>query len=179
MSGREFTKVSPAVWASARFHALTDRGRLLYLYCLTSAHVNSCGVYRLPDAYAASDLGWSAEEYRQERSALVAAGMVDFDPDTSEILIERWFRHNAPMNPDHATGTRRLVASIDSDRLREAAESAFTIADEKRQATQEAKAAARRDRKAANDALSALENTMGKGLADRLANSRYMTGGRG
>jgi hypothetical protein len=179
MSGREFTKVSPAVWASKRFHALTERGRLLYFYCLTSPHVTSCGVYRLPDAYAASDLGWSVDEYRRERDALIAGGLVDFDTETSEVLIERWFRHNAPMNPDHATGTRRLVASIDSDRLREAAEYAFTAADEKRVALQEAKAAARRERKAANDGVTALENTVGKSTAERLAGTRYMSGGRG
>ena len=47
---REFSKVSPAVWQSERFHSLpSDDGRYVHLYLLTNDHQNSAGCYRLPD----------------------------------------------------------------------------------------------------------------------------------
>lgn len=176
MSGREFTKVSPAVWASARFHALTDRGRLLYLYFITNQHINSSGVYRLPDAYAASDLGWSVEDYRAERTTLVGANLVDFDPETSEAMIERWFRYNPPMNDKHATGTRKLIAVIESDRLREATEARFEEVDARRVIDQAAKAASKQARQAANDQEKTLAGVIGADAAARLASTSYMRG---
>jgi hypothetical protein len=175
MSGREFTKVSPAVWASVRFKTLSDRGRLLYLYMLTNQHINSSGVYRLPDAYAASDMGWNVDDYHAERAALVGAKMLDYDTDTSEVLIERWYRHNGPMNDKHAIGTRKFIMAIDSDRLRELAEVAFVEADQRRIADQEAKALARQARQAANDQEKTLASVVGPAAA-RLASTSYMRG---
>ena len=56
---REFTKVSPALWNSARFKGLSDdSSRLLYVYYLTCSHQNAAGCYHLPDGYACTDLGW-------------------------------------------------------------------------------------------------------------------------
>jgi len=176
MSGREFTKVSPALWASARFNALADRGRLLFLYMLTNQHINSSGVYRLPDAYAASDIGWNVDDYQAERAALVAAKMLDYDNSTSEVLIEGWYRHNGPMNDKHAIGTRKFIMAIDSDRLRELAEAAFEEADQRRLADQEAKAIARQARHAANDQEKTLASVVGPAAASRLASTSYMRG---
>ncbi|MEX4008468.1 hypothetical protein [Neoaquamicrobium sediminum] len=130
MSAREFSKVSPAVWRSGRFHRLQGpvTPKLVYFYFVTNTHVNSAGCYALPDLYACADLGCEAEAYTIARDALLAGEMIDFDPATSEILVERWFRHNPPMNPNHHKGTSRLVSEIESDRLREKAEAALTEA---------------------------------------------------
>jgi hypothetical protein len=56
MSGREFSKVSPSLWRSARFAGLSDKGKIGFVYFCTNAHVTSAGVYVLPDGYACSDL---------------------------------------------------------------------------------------------------------------------------
>lgn len=124
MSAREFSKVSPALWRSARIYGLSLPLKAVYAYYLTNTHVTSAGCYALPDLYGCADLNVTETEMAAYRSDLMAAGLVDHDADTSEVLIERWFRHNPPMNPKHYKGTRRLVAEIESDRLREKAEAA-------------------------------------------------------
>lgn len=126
MSKREFSKVSPAIWRSKRFLGLkTDRSRLLLFYFLTCQHQNSSGAYRLPDGYAISDLGWSLDVYREERSELQAVKLIHYDPETEEVYVSGWFRSCPPMNDKHASGTMARISQIESDTLREVAEAEF------------------------------------------------------
>lgn len=163
MSGREFSKVSPALWRSARFAELSDRGKIAFLYFCTNAHVTSVGCYPLPDGYACADLGWTLEAYSAARNEVVRAGMVEFE--SGHVLIDRWFKHNPPMNKDHSTGTKRLIAEIECDRLREKAEVAFVGADTLR--------VQREDRKAAEKA-ERLTRRQIEGLQDVAQNNRLL-----
>ena len=122
---RHFTQVAPSLWHSPRFLALPDDVRLLFVYFLTGPHQNNAGCFRLPDGYACSDLRWEAEKYVRARTALVQAGLIQFDPVTSEILIERWFKHCAPANEPHRKGVEGTLGRVQSDNLREAAENAL------------------------------------------------------
>ncbi|MGX5846932.1 hypothetical protein ACWGTO_07620 [Mesorhizobium sp. PL10] len=130
MSGREWSKVSPALWRSPRFLGLEGSDeRLLLVYFMTGDHMNSSGCYRLPDGYAIADLGWTMERYRKARGLLVAAGLISFDQSTEEVFVDRWFKHNPPTNVKHAKGARRLINRIDSDELRKKAEAEFCETD--------------------------------------------------
>jgi hypothetical protein len=130
MSGREWSKVSPALWRSPRFLGLQGSDeRLLLVYYMTGDHMNSSGCYRLPDGYAIADLGWTLERYRAARDLLVAAGLISFDRTTEEVFVNRWFKHNPPTNAKHAKGARRLINKIDSDDLRLLAEGEFCDTD--------------------------------------------------
>lgn len=119
MTGREFTKISPALWGSPQFHSLSDEAKVVFLYLLTNAHVKSPGCYVLPDGYAATDLQCDVEVYRAMRAEVQKAGLIDFDPEKSVILIEKWLKHNAPMNDKHAIGIFKFVGLIPSERLRQ------------------------------------------------------------
>ncbi|HEV2898017.1 MAG TPA: hypothetical protein VGX71_09330 [Pseudaminobacter sp.] len=133
MSKREFSKVSPAVWRSGRFARLEcSTAQVLYLYFLSCEHQNSAGCFRLPDGYACSDLGWLPPKYTESRAKLVSVELVSFDPATAEIYVDRWFKHNPPMNDKHALGTRRIIEAIESDVIREKVETEFQAADEAR-----------------------------------------------
>jgi hypothetical protein len=130
--------------------SLDDVAKVHFLYFITNAHVNSSGVYHLPDGYACADLRCDLEQYRRNRAILIDAKMIDWDEECSLILVERWFKHNGPMSEDHATGTMRFLNTIESDRLREKAVEAFHEANERRRekaaekrADQERKAAER------------------------------------
>jgi len=111
---REFTKISPTLWASKRFTSLgSDDPKFLFLYFLTSEHQNSAGIFRLRDEYAIADLEWEMTRYQTAREDLVAAKLIRFDVETSTILILDWFRHNAPMNDSHYKGVVRAIQRID------------------------------------------------------------------
>lgn len=128
--GRQFNMVSPAIWRSSRFQGVSSDAKALHFYLLTSPHQNSSGVYCLPDGYACSDLRWSPDVYQSSRAELVAAGLIAFDEETSEVYVLRWFQHCAPKGPKQKAGTQRLVEEIESDRLREMVESDYMAAAE-------------------------------------------------
>jgi hypothetical protein len=54
--------------------------------------------YRLLAGYA---WGWSLERFLASMEALQAAGMILTDAATSEVVIERWFKHCPPTNQNH------------------------------------------------------------------------------
>lgn len=119
---REFSKVSPLLWRSNRFRQLgADDAKLLYLFLMTCDHQTSAGGFRLPDAYAVADLGWTMERLASARAALVEGDFVAHDEATEEYFIHRWFRHNPPMNRKHRIGVEKAIEKIDSERIREAA----------------------------------------------------------
>jgi hypothetical protein len=123
---RDFTKISPMIWHSDNFRGLPDdNARYLYIYYYCNGHQSSAGCYRLPDGYAMEDLAWTGERYRDAREILRSHGMIVFDPETSEVLIEHWFRHNPPMNEKHRKGTETLAAQIQSAVLREKTQSSL------------------------------------------------------
>lgn len=164
MSGRLFTKISPAIWRSERYRQLCDRGKVGIFYLMTNSHVTSAGVYTLPLGYACSDLEWTEAEYRDVCEKLVTANMIDVDKDI--VLVERWFLHNPPMNDSHAKGTRRLIEDVESVRLRDKASAAFEQFNTAR-IEREATAAAEKQEKL---------NARGQRLSEMLGNtSRLMT----
>ena len=119
---RDYSKISPAVWQSARFNSLpSDDGRYLYLYLLTSSHQTSAGCYQLPDGYACSDLRWPLERYQSAREQLVAAELIRFDVETAVVMITRWFKHNPPMSESHLLGIERQLERLPSKTICEAA----------------------------------------------------------
>lgn len=122
---REFTMVSPRVWRSKRFKKMPRCGQLTYLYLLTSEHQNMAGVYRLPPAYAASDLGWTVDEFTAALDNVVAVGLAHRDIDTDEVMIAKWFKFNAPKGKTTIKGVENVLEKIESENLYELATQAF------------------------------------------------------
>ncbi len=119
---RDYSKVSPALWHSARFNSLpSDDGRFLLLYLITNEHQNSAGCYRLPEGYACPICaGLPRATSRPERSWRRPTSS-PFDPECNVVMVRRWFRHNPPMNEDHYTGICRVLERLPSERIAEAA----------------------------------------------------------
>ncbi len=169
---REFTKVSPTVWQSARFRGLpSDDKRFLLLYFLTCPHNNSAGCFRLPDGYALHDLGWSQDRYDKARRSLLDAEMVDHDSVNEVVLIERWFQHNAPMNKSHRKGILSQLKKVPSDRLQEKAYAALEAAET---GTGERKT----DRRTQSPEKPDAHPEPSAGVTDAHLKTSYMTGAR-
>lgn len=123
---RKFTMVSPAFWRSRRVAKQNNAARVLLLYLLTCDHQNNAGCYRLPAAYAMSDLGWPQDVYDAALAALVNDDLIMTDEATSEVYIRRWFKHCAPTNAKHAKGVIANMYEIESDKLRKKIEDDFS-----------------------------------------------------
>tara|TARA_R110002020_G_C16275673_1_gene771439 strand:- start:665 stop:1066 length:402 start_codon:yes stop_codon:yes gene_type:complete len=82
-----------------------------------------------PDPYACFDFGVEEDQLRVLYSELLRADMINRDAAAEWVLIKRWFKHNPPTNRDYAKGTRKLIAAIEGDKLREETEAAFAEAE--------------------------------------------------
>jgi hypothetical protein len=137
---REFTKLSPTIWTSKVFQALTVRERNQFLYLLAGPNQTSAGCCRVPESYACGDLGCKPIDYRNINVRLQDVQLIEFDTETSEVLITGWFKDNPPMNDKHRKGTQKEIDRIQSDQLRSASQAAFDEAWAKYVARQDAKA---------------------------------------
>jgi hypothetical protein len=115
---REFTKLSPRIWHSKGFQALSHREQLQYLFLYGGPHQNSSGCFYVSAAHASADLKCKTADYLRTNLKLVSCELIRFDEDTSEVMIEEWFRSNAPMNDRHRVGTLKLIGNIASNELR-------------------------------------------------------------
>jgi len=139
---REFSKVSPLMWRDKTFRSLSSSdAKLFYLYICTSEHQTSAGCYRIPDGYAAADLGWEQPQLIRARQEVIEAGLVAYDADTCEIFVARWFETNPITNVKHYQGTLKHVLNVESDAIREAVEEALETSEAERQEKEQIKAA--------------------------------------
>lgn len=126
---REFSKVSPTVWRSRKFKALTDETvKLTYLYLLTCPHGNSAGCFDLPAMYACADLDIKEPAYRKALDVLRRVGLIDFDEHDETILLVNWATFNEPTNAKHAMGLLDQLDQASSVRLKSVALNAFSKA---------------------------------------------------
>jgi hypothetical protein len=175
MAKRLFSKVSPAIWASRRFRGVSPMARNFHLYLLTNEHIDSAGCYRLPDPYACFDFGIDQDQLETLYSELSQADMISRDVAAEWVLIRRWFKHNPPTNADYAKGTRKLIAAIESDRLREETETAFAEAEVALE-SRLAEIAASRAERAIKAKLRSGQHDIGNTFSGNLANTNYMRG---
>jgi hypothetical protein len=115
---REFSKVSPTIWQSKNFKSLSAREALLFLYLSTGPLQTSGGCYCLNAHYACADLKIKFADYLAMTEKLSSLQMIRVDHETSEVMIEGWFRDNPPMNENHRKGTLKEIERINSEELR-------------------------------------------------------------
>ena len=112
---RDYGRVYTAFWTSEDIRSLTDDGRLLALYLLTSPHSTIAGVFRLPDGYASDDLQWGTERVSEGFHELLGKGFVDRCETTKWVWIRRFLDWNAPDGPNQWKAARKVAALIPAE----------------------------------------------------------------
>jgi hypothetical protein len=112
---RDYGRVYTAFWKSEQIRALSDRGKLLANYLITSPHSNMVGAYLLPDAYIADDLNWSFETVRQTVSELEKIQFCKRFKDGRHIAICKFLEWNPIENPNVAKAAERLFEQLPQD----------------------------------------------------------------
>lgn len=117
---REWSRVHSSFWTSADIGELTQDGRMLALYLLTSPHANGLGCYRIGLGALADAVGWD--------SSRAAAAFADLDrappetplperyrrafavrdPRSGCVVICRWLKFNPLDNPNQVTAASKF-----------------------------------------------------------------------
>lgn len=109
---RDYGKVHVSFWSSPTIRAMSEDGRVLSLYLMTSPHTTIAGVFRLPDGYVCEDLGWTPERVRQGFAELFRNGFGNRCETTKWVWIYKHLEWNPPENPNQRKSAAKCAASI-------------------------------------------------------------------
>ena len=110
-----YTTVESFIWHDEKFRALPEDARTVFLYLLTCPHGNMCGIFYLPDLYAASDLQWDVERYRKAIDTLCDTLLIAKDKDI--IWIKNYLKHNPIKGPKQITGAVNRLMTLPDTKL--------------------------------------------------------------
>ncbi len=95
-----YRKIDPRIWNDAKFRALSDQGKLAFLFLLTHPHMTSLGAMRATPGGLAEELGWSPEAFREAFREAFAKGMAEHDEEARMIALPNFIRYNPPESPN-------------------------------------------------------------------------------
>lgn len=131
---REYARIKLAIWTDPDFRALSNEAQRLYFLLLTSPTINMCGVADWRESrLAALSSDATLRSTQQAAWELGQAAMIAVDPDTEEVLVRSFVRHDGVLkSPNLAkamvqayagTASQKLMAII-SQEVRRAADEA-------------------------------------------------------
>ena len=112
-----YSKVFVKIWHSKDFRTLSEEGKMLFLYLLTSPHRNMGGFYYLPLPYLCFDVGLDEKRVSKAFKELTDKDMALYDFDAQVVLIKKWFCYNPIENENQAKGLNKQLAEIPKSKL--------------------------------------------------------------
>lgn len=109
---REYGKIHSSFWTSQTIRSLSDDGRTLAAYLLTSPHSNMLGCFRIPQAYVAEDLGWGSQRVSEGFAELFREGFATIDEGSKWVVIHRFLKWNPLENPNVGKAAEKLFDQI-------------------------------------------------------------------
>lgn len=113
-----YIRIATKFWQDEKVRELSDDGKLLYLYVLTSPHSNMAGYYVLPKPYVAYDLNWLPERLDKAFRELFRKGLIKYCERSAVILIPNFLKYNPMQNKNQAKGAVRRVGELPANTLR-------------------------------------------------------------
>ena len=112
---RDYGKVHTSFWSSSTMRDLSEDGRMLALYLMTSPHNTISGVFRLPDGYASEDLQWTSPRVIKGFSELLSKGFANRCETTKWVWVIKHLEWNEPENPNQKKSARKVASAIPNE----------------------------------------------------------------
>ena len=109
---RDYGKVFTSFWTSETTRALSEDGRSLALYLLTSPHTNMIGVFRVPNGYVSEDLQWGFERVSKGFANLSDKRFASRDESSMWVVIHKHLEWNPIENPNQAKSALKLLEAV-------------------------------------------------------------------
>ena len=125
-----YRKISVRIWNDEKFRALSDDGKLLFLFILTNPNMTSIGAMRASVESLAGELRWTVErvsatlsegfrEPSSNGSRMVVEGfreglnnLVEFDTNSCCLCVPNFLKYNRPENPNVVKGWENILDLI-------------------------------------------------------------------
>lgn len=112
---RDYGKVHAKFWSSDTISKLTDDGKLLALYLMTSPHSTIAGVFRLPDGYVCEDMKWEPARVAEGFRELSANCFANRCESTKWVWIVKHLDWNPPENPNQRKAAMKMACSVPAE----------------------------------------------------------------
>jgi len=109
---RDYGKVHTSFWTSDTIRHLSEDGRWLAMYLLTSPHNTIAGVFRLPDGYVCEDMQWTPERVAKGFEELLTKGFASRCETSKWVWVCKHLEWNPPENPNQRKSARKIALSI-------------------------------------------------------------------
>lgn len=109
MSAGRYHRVPETFWQLAREHNWPERTVIVGLYLQTCKHRTTEGLYTLPLAYVAADLGWNVSVVEKQMSQLGKDGFIKYDSKAEVVLLSIALAVQAPKAPGQIEGAIRRL----------------------------------------------------------------------
>jgi hypothetical protein len=95
-----YRKIDPRIWNDAKFSALSERGKLVFLYFLTHPHMTSLGAMRASVEGLAAEMPMQPKAFREAFREAFAKGIVKGDKKAALLWAPNFIRYNGPESPN-------------------------------------------------------------------------------
>lgn len=95
-----YRKVDSRIWNDAKFSALSNDGKLVFLFLLTHPHMTSLGAMRASLPGLASELGWTEKAFREAFGKAFGKGLVEHDESVCFVGLPNFLKYNGPESPN-------------------------------------------------------------------------------
>jgi len=121
-NGKRYQQVCTSIWDDDKFRAMDDDTRQVFLYLLTCKHSNLTGLFIMPLAYMANDIGWKPLARGLERAVqgldnLRKLGRIDYDDATETVLMVNHLKHRPLDCENRVSGALAALGEIPQSRL--------------------------------------------------------------
>jgi hypothetical protein len=109
---RDYGKVHTTFWTSETIRSMSEDGRALAFYLLTTPHGNLAGAFRLPNGYVCEDMQWTSERVDEAFNETLSKGFANRCETTKWVYIQKHFIWNPPENPNQRKSLTKIALSI-------------------------------------------------------------------
>jgi hypothetical protein len=106
-----YRKVDPRIWNDKKFRALSDDGKLAFLFILTHPQMTSLGAMRATLTGLADELSWEPERMRDAMLDAIRHGMVVVNSEAKFVGLPNFLKYNEPEGPNSVT--KAWIAALD------------------------------------------------------------------
>lgn len=101
---RDHARIQTAIWSDPDFRQLPERAQRMYFVVLSQPRLNYCGVLDyMPTRLAKFSADSTPKTVGNAVSILENRGFVLVDPDTSELLVRSFVRHDGLLDSPNVT----------------------------------------------------------------------------
>ncbi|PBB21143.1 hypothetical protein [Mesorhizobium sp. WSM4313] len=95
-----YRKVDTRVWNDAKFRALADDDKLVFLLLLTHPGMTALGALPSHANGLAHMLKWSPKRFGEALGGVLENGLAEYDEDEGLICLPNFLKYNPPENPN-------------------------------------------------------------------------------